>query len=307
MRAIRRLAAAALVVLWPGALAAQTSGVLPKVTQLPSSTRAMALGDAYMMDAGHADALFNHPALLTNAAGFGLDVQRWGPHSSSTAVSAAMQWLGGGLAVGLRTLQHSPFGTGAQAAPPDQDHLFDFGSTSVSERVATLGYARSALFDIDVGVGLNLIDERVGNARQSVVLFDVGLSREVGPVVVGVTAHDLGEKPVFDTGKKPTRVVIGAGNYGQQLGIFDIGYTATIGFDEDDVSYGAGIEVGYWPIQGRTFVARVGFQDVPTGSDASPLTTGFAFWGDNVTLEWAFRPFSDAAEGGSHRFGVRWR
>ena len=122
-----------------------------------------------------------------------------------------------------------------------------------------------------------MIDERVGTSQESVLLFDLSATREIGPVVVGVTVHDLGDKPILDTGAKPSRVVIGAGNYGQQLGFLDIGYTATVGFADDDVTYGGGLEIGYWPIQGRTFIVRVGFQDVPDGSDASPVTTGFAF------------------------------
>ena len=267
----------------------------------------MALGDSYMMDAGHADAIFYHPALLTGARGFGVDVQRWGGESSSAAVSGAMQWFGGGIGVGLRTLQYGAIGSDVAAAPPGQDHLFDSDSVPVSERSVTLGYAHGIPFDIDVGASVNLIDERVGTSQENVLLFDLSATREIGPVVVGVTVHDLGDKPILDTGAKPSRVVIGAGNYGQQLGFLDIGYTATVGFDDDDVTYGGGLELGYWPIQGRTFIVRVGFQDVPDGSDASPVTTGFAFWGDNITVEWAFRPFSGADEGGTHRFGVRWR
>ena len=135
----------------------------------------------------------------------------------------------------------------------------------------------------------------------------MSVAREVGPVIVAVTVHDLGDKPLLGTGAGPSRVVIGAGNYGHQVGIFDIGYAARVGLDDDAVTYGGGVEVGYWPIQGRTFVARVGFQEVPDGSDASPITTGFAFWGDNITVEWAFRPFRGADLGGTHRFGVRWR
>ncbi len=209
--------------------------------------------------------------------------------------------------MGLRTLQYGAPGSDVAAAPPGQDHLFDSGSVPVSERSVTLGYAHGIPFDIDVGASVNLIDERVGTSHESVLLFDLSATREIGPVVVGVTVHDLGDKPILDTGAKPSRVVIGAGNYGWQLGFLDIGYTATVGFEDDDVTYGGGLELGYWPIQGRTFIARVGFQDVPDGSDASPVTTGFAFWGDNITVEWAFRPFSGADEGGTHRFGVRWR
>ena len=297
----------ALILLVPASLSAQAGGVLPKATRLPASTRAAALGDAYMMDSGHADAIFYHPALLTGAQGFGLDIQRWGGESSATAISGAVQWLGGGVGVGLRTLQYGAIGLGGAAAPPGQDHLFQFGAVPVSERIATVGYAHEVPFDIDLGVGVDFVDERVGSLRQMVTLFDLSVAREVGPVVVGVTVHDLGDKPVLDAGSGPSRVVIGAGGYGQQLSIFDVGFAATVGFDDDDVTYGGGVEIGYWPIQGRTFVARVGFQDSPDGSDASPVTTGFAFWGDDITVEWAFRPFSGVDEGGTHRFGVRWR
>ncbi|MGY8779079.1 MAG: hypothetical protein ACKVIN_13285, partial [Longimicrobiales bacterium] len=94
---------------------------------------------------------------------------------------------------------------------------------------------------------------------------------------------------------------------GQQVGIFDLGYAANLGFGDDAVTYGGGVEIGYWPVQGRTFVARAGFQSVPGDSEAKPFTTGLAFWGDEIMIEWAFRPFGGADEGGSHRFGLRWR
>jgi hypothetical protein len=300
---------ATLLCLLPAALDAQPAGALPAATFLPGSTRAMALGDAYMMDAGHADALFYHPALLTEASGFGLDLQRWGPEGTAAAASGAMEWLGGGIGIGLRTLQYSAPGPGAAAAPGGQDHLFERGAEPSSELIATIGYARETFFEIDLGVGVDFADVRVGGSHESGVLVDVGVSREVGPVVVGLTAHDIGSKPISDHGSAPSRVALGAGGYGHELGIFDLGYAATVGYDEADetVTWGGGVEVGYWPVQGRTFVARVGVHDVPDGSDRSPLTTGFAFWGDDITIEWAWHPFADASDGGTHRFGVRWR
>lgn len=301
------LSAVATAATVPIDVSAQTPGVLPKATHLPGSTRAMALGDSYMMGSGHADAIFYHPALLTGAGGFGLDVQRWGIESSAAAVSAAVQWLGGGVGVGLRTLQYGAVGTDASAAPGGQDHLFDVGPVPVSERIATLAYAREALFDVDVGVAMNVVDERVGSTRHSVALFDVSLARDVGPVIVGVTVRDIGDKPVLDTGAEPSRITLGVGRYGRPLGPLDVGFAANVGLDDDEVTYGGGVEVGYWPIQGRTFVARLGVEDVPDGSEVSPITTGFAYWGDDITVEWAFRPLGEADEGGTHRFGVRWR
>ncbi|MDH3269744.1 MAG: hypothetical protein OEN56_00335 [Gemmatimonadota bacterium] len=306
-KALRPLALALSIVVLPAGVAAQVAGALPLTTQLPASTRAMALGDSYQMSAGHADAIFYHPALLAGASGFGLDVQRWSIEGSAVAASAAVSWLGGGVGIGLRSLQYRASGSGELAAPGGQDHLFEAESVPVSERVATLGYAREAFLGIDVGVALSLVEERVGPSQHGVALVDVGLSREVGPVTVGLTVHDLGEKPLVETGSEPSRVTLGVGRYGRPLGPLDVGFAANMGVDDDEFTYGGGVELGYWPIQGRTFVARFGFEDVPEGSDASVFTTGLAYWGDDISIEWAFRPVSDADEGGTHRFGVRWR
>ena len=58
----------------------------------------------------------------------------------------------------------------------------------------------------------------------------------------------------------------------------------------------------------RTGSGHFAFQDIPEGSEALPLTTGFAFQGADVTVEWAFRPFGESApDGGTHRFALRLR
>lgn len=301
---ILALAAAALA---PVSIEAQAAGILPRTNQLPASTRAMGMGDSYAMSSGHSDAIFYHPALVASASGFGIETQRWGSHSSSMALSAATRWFGGGTAFGLRTLQYSAFGGGSLAAPAGQDDLFGFGSVPVSERVATVAHAREA-FGLNLGVAVDLVDERVGTARQNVALLDVSAATEVGPLDVAFTIHDIGGKPVIDDGAQPAKYVLGAGTYGRPTGIFDLGFAAHVGLDDDDVVYGGGVEVGYWPIQGRTFVARAGFQSTAEGSDARPVTMGLAFWGDDITVEWAWRPFpGDADEAGSHRFGLRLR
>ena len=106
-------------------------------------------------------------------------------------------------------------------------------------------------------------------------------------------------------GAEPSRLVLGAGAYGQQVGIFDVGLTGALSYSESQTVASGGVEVGYWPIRGRTFVARAGVRQVPEG-DGSPFSFGFAFWGDNVVLEWAYRPFGEL-DTGTHRFGVRWR
>ena len=59
-------------------------------------------------------------------------------------------------------------------------------------------------------------------------------------------------------------------------------------------------------MRGRTFVGRVGVRRVPEG-EASPVSLGFAFWGDDLVLEWAWQPFGDPVDAGTHRFGIGWR
>ena len=313
MKLLRAAPALLALLLAPASLQAQVVGNLPKVLSLPSSTRAMGLGDAYVLTERHADVLFYHPALVTRASGFGIDVQRWGAEASSTTASAATTWFGGGVAVGLQTLQYSAPGL---TVPDGPDHLFTAGPVPVSERVATVALART-LKGFELGVAGKLVEQRVSTARNTISLADLSVARGLGPLMVSATVKDLGPQP-FDTDEdegedeeddedpRPTRFVVGAGAYGQQVGIFDLGLAAQLSLSSDETRVGGGVEVGYWPIQGRTFVARVGVQKVPAGSDASPVTLGFSYWGDDLVLEWAFQDFGDLGEA-THRFGVRWR
>jgi hypothetical protein len=298
----------------PASVAAQVQGNLPKVLTLPSSTRAMALGNAYVPTERHADVIFYHPALLSGASGFGIEVQRWSAESSATAASAAVGWWGGGVGIGLQTLQYA---SPSWMVSDDPDDLFAAGTVPVSERVATLGYGR-VLKGFELGAAAKLVDQRVGTARNTIALADVSAAHGLGPVMVGLTLKDLGPQAFDtdpgdggtededDTDARKTRLVLGAGAYGRQVGIFDVGMAGQLSYATDETRVGGGLEVGYWPISGRTFVARVGLSSVPAGSEASPVTFGFAYWGDDLVLEWAYQDFSTLDQG-THRFGIRWR
>ena len=291
----------------PGTVSAQAEGRLPRVLEVPASTRAMALGDAYMMDSGHADAIFYHPALLVDASGFGLDIESWSGEANAAAASAAMPWFGGGVGIGLQTLQYDVGAGGPARLPPGQDALFASGPAHASERVASVGYGRR-IFGLSVGAAAKLVEQRVEAERDATGAFDVSVATDLGPLTVGLTAANLGADMELSSESisLPTRVTLGAGAYGQPLGPLDVGMAAAVTRrDDGEILAGAGIELGYWPITGRTFVARVGVQRVPEG-EGSPLTVGFAFWGDDLVLEWAYRDFGGLGEG-THRFGVRWR
>ncbi len=298
------------------AISAQSHSVLPRTTTLPASTRAMALGDSYVLNSGNADVLFYHPALLARATGFGGSLQRWGSASSAASMSGALEFLGGTMGIGLRTLQYGAGSDDELHAPLGQDQHFKSGGERGYERTASIGYGREVLGALSLGLAVELLETRLESLQQSIMLIDFGISVDLGPIGVGLTAHDIGNKPFHDVpaepfedfGPRPSRIVLGAGTYGQQVGIFDVGFAANAGVDgQDSLTYGVGAEIGYYPVRGRTFVLRIGLQDVPQKSEMSPFTTGFAFWLDDFILEWAFRPISGAPELGSHRFGVSWR
>ncbi len=299
--------AAGLLLTVPAGAGAQSAARLPRALELPLSTRAMALGDAYMMNAGHADAIFYHPALLVDAGGFGLDHERWGDQGRASAMSGAMKWWGGAVGVGLVTAQYAAPSTNVHALPAGQDHRLDRGAATVSEQIAVVGYA-DEIFDLKVGVAGKLVEERFGEFRDASAGIDFGVAAEFGRVTLGLTAQNLGADLSLaeDDAALPSRITLGGGGYGMPVGPLDLGLTGALSRHADGEYVPAlGVEVGWWPVVGRTIVARAGVRRVPHG-DASPFTFGLAFWGDDLVLEWAYQPFTGRDEG-AHRFGVRWR
>ena len=234
--------------LLPAALVAQTQSFLPRTTTLPASTGAMALGDSYVMNSGHSDVLFYHPARLVDASGFGAVLQRWGVAGSAAAFSGSFDAFGGTWGIGVRSLQYGVPDGGSFQAPVGQDHHFVPGGDPVSERTATIGYGREVFGGISAGLAIGLVDARVESSQNNIMLVDVGLSTDLGPLGLGLTAHDIGDKPFGDFGAGPSRIVLGDGAYRQQVGILDLGLAANAGIDaEDELTYGAGLEIGYYP------------------------------------------------------------
>jgi hypothetical protein len=313
----------ALAVICSTKLSAQTYHTLPRVLELPASTRAMALGGAYMTNSPQADVLFYNPALLVGVQSFGLDIQQWGPAGWTSTAVAARQWFGGAIGIGLQVLQYGAHGPGGYTAPSGQTHLFDAGSLPVSERVATIGYARE-IKGINLGLAIKLIEERVAlnkfvasdaRTRDGAVWFDAGISKNLGRFTTSLSYQNNGDRlfagEYLGDYHVADRITRGVSSSGMQFGIFDYGITAAITqvrtFKEDSATIpAAGLEISYWPIRGRTFVARAGVQRTPYYEDASPFTFGFAYWGDNLVLEWSFQGM-EQSELRTHRFGVSWR
>ncbi|MGD2070308.1 MAG: hypothetical protein PVI57_16650 [Gemmatimonadota bacterium] len=284
----------------------QTPGREPAVVEISASTRAAALGHAFQLGAPDADVIFYNPALVERAAGSMMGgVHVLGDGALGFTLSAARSWFGGGVGLGLQVLEYDAPGAGRRAG--GLDPLVADGGSGTADLAASLAVART-LLGFRVGVVGKVVAQRFADFRQASGSLDVGLAHEVGPLTAGLSVRNLGpDRPLAPEGDvpQPRLVTLGVGGYGQQVGPLDLGLAAAVTLrDDEEVVVGGGLEIGYWPVIGRTFVFRAGARTVPEG-DASPLTLGASYRGDELVLSWAWQGVDDLD--GVHRFSVGWR
>jgi hypothetical protein len=89
-------------------------------------------------------------------------------------------------------------------------------------------------------------------------------------------------------------------------GPLDLAFSGAVGYRAGgDVIPSAGAEVAYWPVQGRTFILRLGLRDLPVEQSGSSFTFGGGFRGDELVLDYAYERF--ASGNPSHRLTIGWR
>lgn len=260
-------------------VAAQAPG---SVLLAPGSTRALALGDAFVLGSPDSDAIFYNAASLPSA-GVSAGFEKY-EDARAFGASAALEWLGARIGIGLRSA----------------------GTAGGGDETELAGAASREVLGVRLGVTAKVLERRASGARAGGVAADVSVGAEVGPLRLGLAARDLGADIESDeaavAGAWPTRVVLAAATRALPIGPFDVTLAARAGGEKvDEVVSGGGVEVAYWPIQGRTFAARAG-----TIRDAAGNTTwtfGGGFAGDRISLDYAFADTGD----GVHRITVRWR
>jgi hypothetical protein len=287
------------------AVPAAAQDYAPGVLQLPASTRALGMADAFPVGGSDSDALFYNLALAQNIAGVTLAGQRWGAGGTMLALSGGAEWWGGRVAVGLLTLDYAPsLFMGAADGDFDEAELFE-NATARSEAVAALGYTRR-IKGVRIAAVAKAVSQRRGDERATTVALDLSTGHVLGPVTAGLAVQNIGTSASFAGSDvdAPLRVTIGASWRTMQLGPLDVLPAASLARTPDGtVVPAAGVEVGYWPIQGRTFLARFGLRD-PASDSAQPYTLGAGFAGDRISLDWAWADFD---EGSTHRVSIRWR
>lgn len=298
---------------WASSATAQYRDRGPLVLELDASTRAVALGHSFALGFRDSDAVFYQPGLLGQAQGQSASLQRFDENGTLTGLSAARSWFGGGVALGVQHLTYeAPLDRGARVddillLPADEATLRDPGTMGASESVISVGYGKSAM-GAQVGAVGKYVEQRIGTAKASTVAFDLGLAASPGPLTVGLAVQNLGPGLSIAGGDipLPTRFSLGASTQPAQVGPLDL--SASTGFSyrlDGDLVPSVGMEVGYWPVNGRTFVGRVGYRYLSDDFSSVPFTFGGAFLGDDIILEYAFQGYEEGDP--SHRFGIGWR
>lgn len=294
-------------------LGAQSPDRGPIILELPASTRALALGNTFALGFRDSNALFYQPGLLDRAQGQSVSIQRFSSAATLAALSTARGWFGGGVALGVQYLAYQ---TGSYDFPPEVE-LLSFptgepplrsgGGESISELVISGGYGRQ-LLGLRIGVVGKLLEQRYRSIRSTTGAFDVGVAASPGPLTVGFAAQNLGwDMPAEeDDIPLPTRFILGASTRTAPVGPLDLSLSSALGYRLDgDLIPSVGLEVGYWPVSGRTFVGRIGYRHLSGDEVAGPLNLGGAVYLDSFILEYAFQGYDSGDP--VHRFGIGWR
>ena len=285
---------------------AQSADHGPLVLELPASTRGLALGGAFHMVGDDSDAIFHNPALIGGAGVIGAAMQRFGTASMLSTVSGAAQWSSAGVAVGVQTLGYGAPDGGAAVSSHDARALFGTGGTASAEVAVSVGYARDVK-GVRAGIAGKLVDQRLGANHDATAAVDLGVAVAAGPGRLALAVQNLG--PGLTLGQTelalPLRVTAGGSTSAIPVGPLDLGWSAAVSREADgSVVPGAGMEIAYWPVRGRTFTARVGVRRAPEGF-GRPVTFGGAFNGDRLAIDYAWQSH-DGGEA-AHRFGLSWR
>lgn len=291
-----------------GTANAQPRGEGPLILRLPSSTRALAMGNAGIASTD-GDALFYNPGMLALSRGSAASLQRYGSHGTAGSMATATTSGSMTIGVGAQFLNYSaPAGADyATVVKPGATRLSDSGAVAASSTAFTLGFAKT-IKGWRLGANAKYVEDRIGSAHDGTVAFDIGLNRPLGLGTVGVVVQNLGVGPRIGgvDGTLPRRIGIGFGAARAVAAHWDLGAQAALTLEGDlFVRPAGGAEVSYVPIDGVAITLRQGFR-LPRERDESLITAGLGVSVDRIAVDYAMEPMR-AGRPVSHRIGVRVR
>ncbi|MGH7500260.1 MAG: hypothetical protein ACREL7_00745 [Longimicrobiales bacterium] len=289
----------------PHRAGAQVRENAPLLLQLPGSTRALGLGDAYHLASADNDAIFYQPGLIDAARGAGASLAFFETAMLAT-ISAVADFWDGGIAFGVQSLSYTSLSRTSGAFAFGEAGLGEEGTVSTSELALSAGYGR-VIKGFRVGLIGKYVELRVPGERDAGLAADLGIARRFGFVTAGFAAQNLGRSPDLEGEDLtlPLMFTLGASTQSTPFGPLDVAAAAAVSrWNDGTVVPHAGIEFAYWPVSGRTFIGRIGVRYIED-NDIRPLTAGAGFAGDRVMIDYAVQAYEGARA--VHRVGVRVR
>jgi len=288
---------------------AQGDRFAPIVLQLPASAHAAALGDAFLT-ARDPDVLFYDPAQLALARGLSVGAGRYGSAATVVSLSAATAFGGsGGVGIGAQVLSYTgPVGHD----PVSARALGSDGPVAAASVAFTVGGA-GVWHDTRFGAAVKFAGDLRDGARGAALAADLAVARDVGArknIAVALVASDLGPDLRVDDVRTrlPSRVSLGVGRDGIELGPVDLGLTGAVSLLRDgSLGAAAGGEIEYEWLDGYSVIARAGVRQADRmGGERmhGTGTLGLGLGADRLSLDYAF-----AREAGVnvHHIGLRLR
>ncbi|MGH7483264.1 MAG: hypothetical protein ACRELV_14015, partial [Longimicrobiales bacterium] len=179
----------------------------------------------------------------------------------------------------------------------------DRGGAAAATRLGVAAaYAREIVEDLTVSAGARALESRTSTDRSVAGGLDVAASYHIEDALwLALSVRGLGASRLGDAHVLDPSVALMAASGREAVGPLDVLGAATIrARSGGPLEAGAGLEVSWWPIVGRTFAGRIGARWVEAADPS--LTLGAGFEGDQVILEYAWDRATEA-----HRVGVGWR
>lgn len=292
---------------------AQAPETGPLILLLPASTRAMALGNAWVAGRDE-DVVFYNPAQLIGARpGFNASIARYG--SAGTLGSIASVYAAGPLSMTLGWgVQFVDFKTSPDAPYPYSPAILTMpGAADAFSMEATTAGAM-VYKGFRIGVAGKYASDRVAAAtsgggpvwtRHDAFLGDVGLAHNLWTGVAGLAVQNIG-RGWMDGAQRinvPLQTSLGW-SATKQAGELDLGFASQVTARRGWISPGAGIEVGYGWIEGYSVALRAGARRTETNGE-HPVALGASFNADRLMVEYALQFFDGGRN--AHRMTIRWR
>jgi len=304
MRRIAILAAIAACLISPRA-PAQASGSSVPLLELPASTRALALGNAFVAAGNDEASIFYNPAQLATVPKLsaGLSVQQWFLGQTVAAAAAAVHAFHGTAAIGLQVLDYGSsersFDDGGGLGEPTGAEI------SAGDYVASIAYAVS-ISKLRVGATGKYVSQRLVDESGGTGALDLGAALDVKGVTLAASLQNVGGEISLagDRRALPRLVRVGAAIPVHGVGPVDLLATVELTHMDGETEPFGGVEVEYQAPGGVTILGRVGALDRPTGADISPVAFGGGVRALHFALDYAYE--GSAVFGAMHRVGVRW-